>query len=68
MSESYQELSIEALHPVGLFGKDIDDQFLVFRFPPSVFWMRVNDRLDIVLNVPLLSALVVQGKIGRAHV
>ena len=61
ISKSRQEFSIDTLHPVGLFCKDIDDELLVLHFPPPVSWMRVNDGLDIVFNVPLLFALVMQG-------
>ena len=52
---------MDALHPVGLFREDVDDQLLVFRCPPFVFWMRVNGGLDIDLDVPILLALVMQG-------
>ena len=61
MSESHQEFSIDALHPVSLFCEDVDRQLLVLRFPPSISWMRGNDRLDVVPDVLLLSTLVMQG-------
>ena len=61
MSESHQEFCIEALHAIGLFCEDVDHQLLVLRFPPSSLSMRVNDRLDVVFDVSLLSALVMQG-------
>src|ERR1700679_2867606 len=61
MSESHQGFCTEALHAIGLFCEDVDHQLLVLRFPPSILRMRVNDRLDVVLNVSLLSALVMQG-------
>src|SRR5712692_8334090 len=61
ISETHQEISIDALHAVGFFCEDIDDQLLVLCFPPFVFSMRVNDRLDVILDVLLLSSLVVQG-------
>jgi hypothetical protein len=37
------------------------DQSLVLGFPLSILWMRMNDRLDVVLYVSLLSAPVMQG-------
>src|SRR6266436_5004846 len=59
MSGCHQEFRTEALHAVGLFCENVDDQSLVLRFPPSILRMRVNDRLDVVLNVSILSVLVV---------
>ena len=64
MSESHQEFSIDALHPICFSREDVDNQLLVFRFPPSARWMCVNDRLDIVLDVFLLSSLVMEGNIA----
>jgi hypothetical protein len=61
MSKIHQEYSIGALHPVGFFREDVNHQLFVLRFPPSVFWMRANDRLDIVLNVSILSSLFMKG-------
>ena len=61
MSESRHKYIICALHAVSLIYEDVDDQLLVLRFPPSVFWMSVNDRVDIGLDVLLLFTLVVQG-------
>jgi hypothetical protein len=60
ISESHQDISIDALHPVGLLREDIDDQLLVLCSPLSIFWC-VNDRFDLDLNVPLLFALLMQG-------
>ena len=57
MSESRHIFSIDALHPVSLFCEGVDDKLLVLRFPPSIFWMGVNDRLDIVLDVHPLFTL-----------
>ena len=61
ISKSPQNFRIDGLHPVGLFHEDVDDQFLVLRFPPFVFWVRVYDRLDIIFDVSLLSSLVMKG-------
>ena len=61
LSDSYQEFSIDALHSVCVPRKDVEDQFPLLRFPPSAFWRRLIDRLDIFLNVPLLSTLAMQG-------
>ena len=61
MSKSHQEFSIDVLHPIRLFYDDINGQLSVLFFPPSFFWVRVNDRLDVVLDVPRLSTLVMQG-------
>src|SRR5216684_1135635 len=56
MSETHQEISIDALHAVGFFCEDIDDQLAVLCFPPLVFSMPVNDRLYVILDVLLLSS------------
>ena len=61
MSESHQEVLTEASHAIGLFCEDVDDQLLVLRFPPSIHRMRVNDRLDVVFNISLLFAFIMQG-------
>jgi len=61
MSKSHQEFSIDVLHPVRFFRENVDGKFPVLFFPPSFFGTRVNDRLDVVLDIPLLSTLVVQG-------
>ena len=58
MSKSYHELNTDASHPVGLFGEGVNDQLLVFWFPRSHIWVRVNNRFDIVFDVSHLSALV----------
>jgi hypothetical protein len=46
-----------------------DDHLFMFRIPPSYFWTRANiganDRLDVVLDVSLLSTLVMQGNVTR---
>ena len=63
MSESHQEFNIVASHPVGFFREDVNDQLFVLYFPASVFWMRDNDRLDIIFNVFLLSFLVMKGNV-----
>ena len=60
MSENHQEFCIEALHAIGFFCEGVDDQSLVLRFPPSILRMRVNDRLDVVLDVSLMSTLIMQ--------
>ena len=61
VSESHQELSIDVLHPIRIFYEEVDGQFLVHYFPGSFFWTRVNDRFDVVLDIPFLSNLVMQG-------
>jgi hypothetical protein len=61
MSKNHQEFSIDVLHPVRIFHEDVDDQFPVLFFPPPFLWMRLNDRLDVVLDIPILSSLVMQG-------
>jgi hypothetical protein len=65
MSKSHQGFSNDTIHPVGFFCEDVDDQLLVLRCPSYVFWMCVDDRLDIVLDVSLLSSLVMKGDIER---
>jgi hypothetical protein len=65
MSKSHQEYGIDSIHPAGFFCEDVDDQLLVLRFPTFVFWMRVNDRLDIVFNVIILSSLVMKGNMAE---
>ncbi len=59
MSETHQEISIDTLHAVGFFGEDVDGQLPVLCCPPFVFSMGVNDPLDVILDVLLLSFLVV---------
>src|SRR5713226_964189 len=59
MSETRQGISIDALHAVGFLCEDVDDQLTVLCCPPFVFSMSVNDRLDVILDVLLLSSLVV---------
>ena len=49
------------LHAVSIFYEGINHQFLVLRAPPSVPWVLVDNRLDILLNVLHLSAFIVQG-------
>src|SRR5258707_59857 len=48
-----------ALHPVCSFCQNINHKLLVHRCPSSHPSVRVYDRLDVVLNVFFLSALVV---------
>ena len=60
VSESHQEFSIDRLHPIRFFYEDVDGQFPVLFIPPFYF-TRVNDRLDVVLDIPPLSILVMQG-------
>ena len=67
MSESHiDNFALRALHAIGLLCKGVDNQLFVLRFPPSILRVRVNDRLDVVLNVSHLSALVMQRNgVGR---
>src|SRR5258707_8699184 len=58
VSETHQEITIHALHAVGFFCEDVDHQLLMLCSPPFVFSMGVNHRLDIILDVLLLSSLV----------
>ena len=51
--------SINALHPVCSFCQDINHKLLVRRRPSPHPSVCVYDRLDVVFNVFLLSALVV---------
>src|SRR6267154_1845652 len=53
------------LHPARSFCEDVDDsdQLFMFCFPPSFYWTRVNDRLDVLLDVLPLSTL--QGNVAR---
>jgi len=46
-------------HAVGTLCERLDDEVLVLRFPLSVPWVLVNDRLDVFLDVFHLSSLVV---------
>jgi hypothetical protein len=59
MSRGHQEFSVDALHPVRFFRESVDGQFPVLIIP-HFCCTRVNDRLDVVLDIPLLSALVMQ--------
>ncbi len=59
MSKTHQEISIDALHAIGFFCEDVGDQLLMLCSPPFVFFMCVNDRLDVILDVLLLSSLVI---------
>ena len=59
MSKNHQEFSIDVLHPVRFFREDVDGQFPVLIIPPFCC-TRVNDRLDVLLDIPLLSTLVMQ--------
>ena len=61
LSDSHREFCTGALHAIGLFCEDVDHQSLVLRFPSFILRMLVNDRLDVVLNISPLSALIVQG-------
>ena len=61
MSECHSEFSIGVLHPIRFFHEDVDGQFPVLFFPCSFLWTRVNDRLDVVLDIPPLPTLVMQG-------
>jgi len=60
MSGCHHGFSIDALHPVGFFYEDLDDQLPVLRCPVFVFFV-VNDKLDVVLDISLLSVLVMKG-------
>src|SRR5712691_2263159 len=59
LSKTAKKSSFGCLHPVSTFCEDLDHQFLVLLFPPSVLWIRIDDGPDIILDVLLLSALVV---------
>ena len=61
MSECHSEFSIGVLHPIRFFYEDVDGQFPVLFFPCSFLLTRVNDRLDVVLDIPPLPTLVMQG-------
>lgn len=56
-----QSLVTEALLPVGIFREAINDQLFVLSSPPSAFWISVNDRPDVVVDVHFLSALTMEG-------
>jgi hypothetical protein len=58
LSEAANNLNIGCLHAVGAFREDVDHQLLVLRLPLSVFWIRVDDRFDIILDIFQLSSLV----------
>ena len=51
--------SINILHPVCSLCQNINHKLLVLRCPSTHSSVRVYDRLDVVFNVFLLSALVV---------
>ena len=61
MRKIHQEFGIGVLHPIRLFYEDVDGQFSVLFFPRSFFFMRVNDRRDVVFDIPVLSTLIMQG-------
>ncbi len=50
---------IKILHAIRSFCQDVNHKLFVLRLLSSHITIRVHDRLDIVLNVFLLSALVV---------
>jgi len=52
---------VNALHPISSCCQDVDDKLLVFWLPSLHFSMRINSELDIVLDIPHLSILVVYG-------
>lgn len=54
-------LSINALHPVSFSCEDVNDESPILRLPRFVFWVRINDGRDILLDVIFLSAFVIQG-------
>src|SRR5260370_37589597 len=57
ISEAHQEIRIDALHAVGFFCEDVHDQLLMLCSPPFVLWKPVNDRLDVIFDVLLLSSI-----------
>ena len=57
---------IDVLHPVRLFCKDVDSHFPV-PFIPSFCCTRVNDPLDVGLDIHLLSILIMQGNSAVAQ-
>jgi hypothetical protein len=65
MSKSHQEFGIDAIPSVGFFRKSVDDQLLVLRLPTLALLMSINDRLEVVLNVSLLSSLVMKGNMAE---
>ena len=58
ISKSLQEVGIGGLHPVSVSCKNVNHYLLVLRCPPSVLWVLLNDRLDIVLDVFHLSPFI----------
>ena len=54
--ETNQNFSV--LHAIRSVRQDVNHQLLVLWFPSSHFYIRVNDRLDIVLNVLRVSTFV----------
>ncbi len=51
------------VHPVGPFGECLDNKPLIFLTPPPHPLVRIKDRTDVIDNVFLLSALVVEGDV-----
>ncbi|SRR6266851_4260379 len=49
-----------SLHSVGSLGECLNNQFLVLLTPSSHLRIRINDRVDVVDDVFLLSSLVVK--------
>jgi hypothetical protein len=65
MSKCHQDFSINVLHPVRFCQEDVDGQFPVLFFPPS-YRMRVNDRLDVVLDPSFVRSRHVGKQSGKS--
>jgi hypothetical protein len=51
-------INVESLHSVGFSRQDINHHLFVLCLPPSISSIPANDRLDIVVDILDLSALV----------
>jgi len=51
------------IHSVGPFGERLDDESLILLTPLPYPLVRINDQIDVVCNILLLSALVMEGDV-----
>src|SRR5258708_18642903 len=60
---TYYEYKSIHLHSISSFSEDLNDEFLILLLPPphDHLRVRVNDRPNIVLDILLLSAFIMEG-------
>src|SRR5713101_673125 len=50
-----------SLHAISPLRECLDDQILIFISPSAHFLIRLDDRRDVLDNIPLLSTLLMEG-------